>query len=139
MTTEIEIVEGMIWTVAADAGALVIFGNSEDEQRAPAVTVPLADAVTPARVRRPLRYTWPAQAGAFGGVAVWLVLSLFGVLDGVLVAGIMDAPRVAWLVAGLALAVAMMATIEPHAGSEHSAYAAQCTPSRNTITGRFQR
>lgn len=36
-----------------------------------------------------------------------------------------------------ALMAAMIATIDPHAGGEHSAYFAPCTPSRaNTITGR---
>lgn len=119
--SQVEIAPGVFWVVAGTG-----------------VSAPAVVEANAQRARRPLRYTWPAQAGAFGALAVWLVLSLAGVLDGVLVAGIMDAPRVAWLVAGIALAVAMMATIEPHAGSECGAYAAQCTPSRNTITGRFR-
>lgn len=126
--TQIEIVEGGR-TVVGDQRALAVVGD----QRAPAVIDPLVVEVLPARARRPLRYTWPAQAAAFGGLAVWLLATLSGILDGVLVAGVIDAPRVAWLALGIGQTVAMMATIPPHAGGYA---AAQCTPTRNTITGR---
>lgn len=136
MTTEIEIMEGMIWTVAEDAGAPAICDIVADEQRPPAVTVPLADAVTPARVRRPWRYSPLAGSLAAGALAAWLTVTLISILSGQIVAGSLSAGWMLWHALGPVICLALLATIEPHAGSEHSAYAAQCTPSRNTITGR---
>lgn len=122
MTEQIEIVQGIIWTVA------------EPDPAPPPPPAPAFRAQTsppPANAhRRPWRYSLPARLLAFGSLAVWITVSAIALVAG----GQLPWP---WHIIGPALMAAMIATIDPHAGGEHSAYFAPCTPSRaNTITGR---